>query len=366
MKHGALKKTLIKLLLPFGLTLLLLFSRDFLLQYTVSNPGAANIINIGTTFIQMNAEALNLDWKAAYKEIINEIGIKYIRIPIFWDQIEPEPGVFNWSAIEWQMQEAAKAKAKVLLVVGHRVPRYPECYAPTWTHDLNDQQFKQALFRMLKATVLHFKDHSALEAWQIENEPLAKILGKIWGGQQCREVIPWVAEEIQLVRSLDTHPTVVTYAFSPWTSSQLRDTLAFNSDVVAITLFNKLFFRSPLYSGYIEMFKMGLISPLRLAYQKAVAEHQGKQFWIAELQAEPWGPDGPYQFEHPEDAYISMNPERLAETWKYATQAGISKLYLWGAEWWLAERNKGNASMLNAVKELMADHPIDSTLKGSE
>ncbi|MBW4538083.1 MAG: cellulase family glycosylhydrolase [Myxacorys chilensis ATA2-1-KO14] len=356
MKRESLKKTLIKVLLPFGLTLLLIFSKDFLLQYTVQNPGPANRVEIGATFIQMNAEALNLDWKAAYKEIINDLGINHVRIPVFWDQIESAPGIFNWSAIDWQMKEAAKANANVLLVVGHRVPRYPECYAPAWTQNFNDQEFKQSLLNMIEATVLHLKDYPALEAWQIENEPLAKILGKIWGGQTCREVAPFMTEEIKFVRSLDpTHPTVVTFATTPWMASQLRQTLKFDSDVIAVTLFNKLFFRSPVFNGYVEMFKLGFISPLRLAYQKAVAEHQGKQFWIAELQAEPWGPDGPYQFEHPEDAYLSMNPERLTETWTYAMQAGISKLYFWGAEWWLAERNKGNAVMLNAVKKLMVD-----------
>jgi len=77
------------------------------------------------------------------------------------------------------------------------------------------------------------------------------------------------------------------------------------------------------------------------------------------MQAEPWGPDGPYRFAHPEDAYISMNPDRLTETWNYATRSGISRIYLWGAEWWLSERNKGNSSMLNAVKELVA-HPTRS------
>ena len=337
--------------------MLLLFSQDFLLQWTVEDPGVAIDLKVGTTFIQINAEALGLNWKSAYREIVNDIGIKQIRIPIFWDQIEPQPGMFEWKTLDWQMQEATKANAKILLVVGHRVPRYPECYAPDWTRSLNDRDFKQALFKMTMAAVLHFQDHPALDAWQVENEPLAKILGKIWGGENCREVAPWVAEEVRLVRSLDQmHPTIVTFAFSPWMTSQLRQTLDFDSDVVAITLFNKLFFRSPVYSGYVEMFKMGFFSPLRLAYQKAIAQRQGKPFWVAEMQAEPWGPDGPYRFARPEDAYLSMNPDRLTETWNYATRSGISRLYLWGAEWWLSERDKGNPSMLNAVKGLVA-HP---------
>ena len=86
---------------------------------------ATRDLNIGTTFIKINAEHLGLDWRSAYQEIITDIGIKQIRIPIFWDQLEREPGKFDWVDLDWQMQEAAKAKAQVMLVVGHRVPRSP-------------------------------------------------------------------------------------------------------------------------------------------------------------------------------------------------------------------------------------------------
>lgn len=355
LNNKRLKQIILKLTLPLLLTLLLIFSSDFLLQWTIQDPGVARELKVGATFIQLNAEYLHLDWQAAYREIINDIGIKYIRIPIFWDQIEPKPGVFDWKTLDWQLEEAAKANAKVLLVVGHRVPRYPECYAPKWTLPLSKSEFKQALFRMTEAAVLHFRNHPALETWQVENEPLAKIFGKIWGGSTCREVDALVSEEVKFVRSLDQHqrPIVVTYAFTPWTASQLRETLKFDSDIVAITLFNKVFFRSPIYNGYVEMFKLGAIAPLRLAYQKTIAEQHNKQFWVAELQAEPWGPDGPYQFDRPEDAYESMNSDRLKATWNYATQSGVSRIYLWGVEWWLAERNKGNSSMLNTAKDLI-------------
>lgn len=346
------KKPLLRLLIAALVTLFLLVFQDFLLQWTVKDPGVARV-EPGATFIHINAEALGLDWQAAYREIIHDIGIKQIRIPIFWDQIEPTPGQFNWENLDWQMAEAAKAKASVLLVVGHRVPRYPECYAPAWTQTMDDRQFKQALFSMITATVTHFKDHPALTAWQVENEPLAKIVGTIWGGQDCREIAPWVAEEVKLVRSLDPRPTVVTYAFTPWMASQLRQTLKADSDVIAITLFNKVYFRSFFYTGYVEMFKLGLLAPLRLAYQRAIAAHHHKDFWVAELQAEPWGPDGPYQFDRPEDAYLSINADRLQETWNYATQAGVAKLYFWGIEWWLSERNQGNTSMLDAGQALI-------------
>jgi hypothetical protein len=337
----------------FFLGLLLLFSRDALWQWTVPNPTPANV-QVGTTFIKINAEHLGLDWRSAYREIINDIGIKQIRIPIFWDQLESKPGQFDWVDLDWQMQQAAAGNAKVVLVVGHRVPRYPECYAPGWSKSLDEVEFARSLFAMTTAVVTHFRNHPALDAWQVENEPLAKILGTIWGDGSCREIAHLVKSEVSLVKQLDPqHPTIVTYAFTPWPASQLRQTIDFKSDIVGITLFNKLFFRSPFFTGYIEMFKLGPLSPLRLAYQRSLVKQHHQDFWVAEMQAEPWGPKGPYEFDKPEDTYITMNPTRLRETWDYALQGGASRVYLWGAEWWLQERDRGRSAMLDAVKRLI-------------
>jgi hypothetical protein len=348
---------LLKFFISFLLVILLAYSKDAILQWTVRDPGRSANLQIGTTFIKINAEHLGLDWRSAYKEILTDIGIKQIRIPIFWDQLEREPGKFDWVDLDWQMQEAAKANAQVMLVVGHRVPRYPECYAPDWTKGLDDAAFKRSLFTMTETVVKHYRDHPALGAWQVENEPEAKIMGKIWGDGTCREISHLVREEVQLVRRLNMRriKIVVTYAFTPWTAAQVRKTLKFDSDVVAMTLFNKLYFRSPFYTGYLEMFKLGPLSPLRLGYQRSLIKKNEQELWIAEMQAEPWGPDGPYKFDQPEDADITMNPARLRETWDYAVNGGASRVYLWGAEWWLAERNQNRRQILDAVKRLVAD-----------
>jgi len=351
------KKT--RLLLLFLLTVLLLFSRDYILQWTVPNPENSQRPQVGITFIHINAESLKLDWKKTFRELVNDLGFAYVRVPVFWDQIESAPGKFYWGDLDWQMEESAKAKAKVLLVVGHRVPRYPECYAPAWTKTLNEAEFKQVLFKMIEATIEHFKTSPALEGWQIENEPQAKILGKIWG-ENCRDVLPLLKDEIKLVKAIDpVRPTVVSFAFTPWMASQLNTTLEFNSDIAGLTVFNKLFFRSPIFNGYVEMFRLGLIAPLRLAYQKKVAADRGKKFWVVELQAEPWGPKGPYEFDYPGEAEESMNATLLKETWTRVTEAGISRIYLWGAEWWLSERQKGNSAMLETVQSLLKLPPND-------
>jgi len=62
LKHRRFKKSVVRGIWLFLLTLILLFSKDFLLQWTVKDSGVANEVKVGTTFIKINAEALGLNW----------------------------------------------------------------------------------------------------------------------------------------------------------------------------------------------------------------------------------------------------------------------------------------------------------------
>jgi hypothetical protein len=55
--------------------------------------------------------------------------------------------------------------------------------------------------------------------------------------------------------------------------------------------------------------------------------------YIAELQAEPWFPQGPLQSPVAEH-YKSMNAEQLVKNADYANQTNFYRAYFWGVEWW--------------------------------
>lgn len=270
---------------------------------------------------------------------------------MYWQEVEPEPGRFYWDAIDWQLQEAAKANITVTLTIGQRAPRYPECFSPDWTHNLDDDQFKAALFDLIRHSVERFKDHVSLEAWQVENEPLA---AQYWG-LNCRNLTHLVADEIEWVRSLDPkHPIVVTYFSSvPRMVSQLRGTLKFGADIIAATVFDKLYYKSPVWNGYIELLNLGLLSPMSLTQQRSIAEAHNQTFWVIELQAEPWGPDAIVAMT-PQQAYDSISPERLHHLVTRVVNSGTSRIYFWGAEWWLAEKQiHHNSRMWDTGKALI-------------
>ena len=88
-------------------------------------------IEYGISFSHPYASSLGLDWKKTYLAIVTELEPKYLRIGVEWNEVEPEPGKFNFANIDFMLAETAKNKTKVVLVVGQKVPRWPECYFPT-------------------------------------------------------------------------------------------------------------------------------------------------------------------------------------------------------------------------------------------
>lgn len=338
----------------FGLFLvgvLLIFCQDFFLQATVPSVKAQQV-TYGASFSYRMATELGLDWKQTYHEVLKDF--HYVRIPVYWDDVESRPGQLDWSIVDWQIQEAAKAKAKVLLTVGHRAIRYPECYPPEWAKSLPQAEFESSVLRIVRETVMHFQDTPAIEAWQVENEPVASRYS--WG-VKCRQIVGIVSQEVQLVRSIDPQhrPIIVTYCSLPWIFNQVPETVRFGSDVVAVTLFNKLYFGRPPWGGYVELFKLGILSPLSLSYQRSKIQSQGQKFWVAELQAEPWGPHvGGISKLSLDEANESISPERLRETWSKAIEGGTERIYFWGVEWWLHRRElHRDSALLDTARELM-------------
>ena len=86
----------------------------------------------GVSFSPLQAERLDLDWEEVYLSILDDLKVKYLRLSAYWNTIEIREGVFNWQDLDWQIKKAAERGVKVILVIGRRVPRWPECHDPLW------------------------------------------------------------------------------------------------------------------------------------------------------------------------------------------------------------------------------------------
>ena len=85
--------------------------------------------SLGVTYIDGYARSFGLNPHETYLAILNDLGVKQLRLVSYWDVIEPVQGKFDFRELDWQMKQAQKHGATVSLSVGLRQPRWPECHA---------------------------------------------------------------------------------------------------------------------------------------------------------------------------------------------------------------------------------------------
>lgn len=300
-------------------------------------------VDYGISFSKEHAESLGLDWKQTYLAMLDELKPKYIRISATWMETEPEQGKKNGSAVDWQMLEAAKRGVKVTLVVGQKAPRWPECHVPGWANDLSGDDYRQAAKDYVRYAVERYRNHPALEIWQVENEPYIKF--RFGECEKFDESL--VKEEIDLVHSLDTrHKIMVTDSgeLSTWISASRA------GDIFGTTVYRIVRTPSGWYWRYDWM-------PAGFYKWKAKLFNRSyDDFFVSELQAEPWFVDS-----NPTDTDLSeqektMNPDRLKSHLKYVERIGVSRAYLWGVEWWYwMKERQGDGRYWEMVREKLEE-----------
>lgn len=291
---------------------------------------------LGVTFSTKYARELGLDWKAAYLAVLDDLGARRLRIPVYWDDAEPERGRREWGDVDWMLDEAGARGAEVVLAVGRKTPRWPECHVPGWAASLDEDVQQERVLEFLEAEILHFRRHPAVRVWQVENEPLFHF------GKCPPPDRDFLKREILLVRGLDTRPIMVTDSgeLSTWIRT------ASLGDVLGISMYRLVWNKylgelywpvSPLY--YTD--RMNLISPVV------------KKVIVSELQAEPW-------FRRPvaetpiDEQFAQMDEARLRGNVEFASSTGASEIYLWGVEWWYWLRVQGHDGLWKAARGLFS------------
>ncbi len=80
-----LNKNFKKVLLIFLALLLLILGYFF-----IGKPPEAKEITWGVNFSQKHAELLGLDWKETYAALIDDLGVKNLKVAAQWDLLELE------------------------------------------------------------------------------------------------------------------------------------------------------------------------------------------------------------------------------------------------------------------------------------
>ncbi len=275
----------------------------------------------GVSFDPYHAEEMfDLDPQETLRAIVTDLGADHVRLTAHWDQLEIAPNQYDWSTLDWQIDAAEQYGADVVLTIGRKLPRWPECYAPAWTEQLSANQQRQALLEHIETVVRRYQDRAHISMWQVENEPFVS-----WFGECPPPDKQELNQEVSLVKQLDDRPILITDSgeLSTWIPAAKR------ADVFGTTLYrvvwNKTvgFFSWPLPPAYYY-FKGTLARWLTGV----------EQIITSEVQAEPWSPTGDITNLSAADMDQSMSVAQLEENIQYVRDAGFSAAYLWGAEWW--------------------------------
>ncbi len=297
-----------------------------------------NELRYGVTFSKKQAQNLGLDWKKTYISILDDLRVKRLRIPAYWDEVEGSFGEFFWADLDWKIKEAEKRNIDIILSVGSRLPRWPECHFPDWVEPLSQEEREKEVMEYVNKTVSRYKGYKNIIAWQVENEPFLTHFG------ECPKLnSSFLDMEIAEVKRLDNRPIIITDSgeFSFWFCAASR------ADIFGTTMYKST------YSRFLKRYIEYPISPGFFKFKKNIVNFfVSPQKWIVvELQGEPWGPK-PYQDMSVEERGITMNLQKFKDMIEFSSKTGFQEFYFWGVEWWYWEKEKQNNPRLfnEAVK----------------
>ena len=288
-------------------------------------------MNWGVTFSWPYVEQeLKLEPKEVYLAILDDLGADRIRLSAYWDEIEKQKGEYDFSNLDWQVSEAKKREVKIILAVGRRLPRWPECHDPAWLKETNSIEVEQRLLKFIEAIMKRYDAYDNIIYWQIENEPYLSTFGICPPPDE-----ELLKSEISLAKQLTSKSILVT------DSGELSTWLPISrsgGDVLGTTLYRVVY--NPMF-GYFRWFTPPSFYWVRAELIKKISPL--KKVIVAELQAESWHKENQTLAtmtlaEHNE----SLSIEQFKNNLEFTRRAGFDEAYLWGAEWWYLMKVKNN------------------------
>lgn len=296
---------------------------------------------IGATFIPDYARNFGLEPKQTLQAMLQELGIKHLRLVGYWDKIEATPGSYDFSELDWQFDQANANNAKVSLSLGLRQPRWPECHMPAWAAAQPKSQWEPQLKTFIKAVVERYKDNPALDSYQLENEYFLKVFGICPDFSRDRLI-----SEYQLVKQTDPNHKVIISRSNNALGTPINEP---TPDEYAVSIYKRVW-DTTITKRYVEYPFPGWFYAFLAGTEKII---KGKETIIHEMQAEPWTPNGkPITETSLDEQNKSLDAERFERRFSFAKATGIRHADMWGAEYWYYRKEKLNEPDLwNVAKE---------------
>ncbi len=329
----------IKIYLLLGLILLVFLFYSSAKIYDRINQQAP--VTFGVTFSEGYAKALGFNPKIIYTQMFQDFKIRKIRSSTYWDEIELQPDQFNFADLDYYVRVASENEAQIILAIGYKLPRWPECRLPDWLKNpppsIEYRQERQLIY--LREVINHYEGSPAIAAWQIENEPLLAF-------GTCDPVDEaFLKKEVSFVRNLSEKPIVLTDSgeLSSWiTPMKLSD---YFGTTMYRTVYNPIVgaLPYPLQPWYYRI-KSDLVRMLLAPKNKATIN--------VELQAEPWAQifiaDIPIEKQL---EYFTV--QDFQNNVSFAKKVGTPEIYLWGVEWWYWVALHGHPEFFDYAQTLL-------------
>lgn len=298
-------------------------------------------IEYGATFSQFFAEELGVDWIDVYQAALDDLKIRKFRLVAYWPLIEPQRDVYDFSDLDYQITEATARDAEVILAIGRRLPRWPECHTPTWVGTMPWEEQKMELRQYLTAVVERYKDEPAITMWQVENEPYLHA----YAGHICGELDEeFLKEEVALVKRLDpSRPVLITDSgnlgtwYKPYSVGD-----AFGTSVY-------VHFWTP-ELGQFRTVQPPALYRLKTNLMRLWGE---KPSLLIELSGEPWLVE-PVTKVPIETQLTRMDLDKFRDIVSYAEATRFDQQYVWGVEWWYWMRERGHGELWDYARTLFA------------
>lgn len=287
----------------------------------------------GFTFSSVYADALGINSQSALLSALTDFSPAFVRLPLYWSEIEREGGVFTWETSDALVASIREANADVHMVIGVKVPRWPECFVPAWVDSRDREVFEDELLVYMEAAVLRYAD--AVDVWQVENEPFFAF-------GDCPSLdLAFLQEEMALVRRLDPGAQIqvtVSGEQEAWPS-----VMPF-ADRVGVSMYRTVrspffgFFSFPVPSLWYTLMRI----PVSFTHDVVVSE----------LQMEPWFISHPRYIDI-ETAASYFTVHDAMNNLTYVRATGFDEVSFWGVEWWYYLREQGYPDLWDAMKRAL-------------
>jgi hypothetical protein len=308
--------------------------------FVLAQKPVPQTVTYGVSFNTPYARELQLDWQATYDAILDELGVRHLRLAAHWPMVQPAPEQYNFSELDYQIARAEEVGATVILAVGRRLPRWPECHVPAWANTLPAAERNERQLEYMTKVIERYQDSPAIKWWQVENEPFLEVFAFEHCGALDTEFLD---REIALVRQLDpTRPILLTDSgnLGLWAGAYSRGDVFGTS--VYVHLWNpELGPLRTILPGWFYRVKDNLMAIL----------YGEKPSVLIELSVEPWLLE-PIVQAPLETQFARMDLQKFEEIIAYANETHYDLQYLWGAEWWYWLHLQGRSEMWERSKRL--------------